>query len=107
VTTTEPNAGDQKRGRHAKSDEPDRTAEVEPAAEKPATKRSGHAIAHHPAGASLLTASGLVTGLALAPLLFDQLHFQVAARAADAARSAAAPPGRPAASPGSGPAGSR
>jgi hypothetical protein len=54
-------------------------------------KHSAHAIAHHPAGASLLTAAGLVTGLALAPLLFDQFRFEVAARAADAARSAAAP----------------
>ena len=58
-----------------------------------AKKRSGHALAHHPAGASLLTASGLVTGLALVPLLFDQLNFEVGARAADAARSAAPWPG--------------
>src|SRR3954468_10587734 len=28
VTTTEPNAGEQKRGRHAKSDDPDREAEA-------------------------------------------------------------------------------
>ena len=61
------------------------------AQDQPAKKRSTHAIAHHPAGASLLTAAGLVTGLALVPLLFDQLNFEVAARAADAARSAAAP----------------
>lgn len=60
-------------------------------AEAPKPKHAWHAVAHHPAGSSLLTASGLVTGLALAPLLFDQLNFEVAARAADAARSAAAP----------------
>ena len=150
MTTTEPNAGEQKRGRHAKSDDPERPAdppaedrepahaaddapdeqpprrpsaddrargrrgagrrdaeddaEPEEPAERdeeparrarrpaqqqppagrttrgagrprqPKKKRSMHAIAHHPAGASLLTAAGLVTGLALAPLLFDQLH---------------------------------
>ena len=171
MTTTEPNAGEQKRGRHAKSNDPARvadpssedrepahaaTAQDEPAepeahgatraepeageapgadgdarddaaaddsagaateeeaptdapaaappaersrqqepreeaSAEPAKKRSAHAIAHHPAGASLLTAAGLVTGLALAPLLFDQLRFEVATRAADAARSAAAP----------------
>ena len=34
---------------------------------------------------------GLVAGLALAPLLFDRLTFEVATRAAAAARSAAAP----------------
>jgi hypothetical protein len=67
-------------------DEPREEARTEP--EK---KRSSHAVAHHPAGASLLTAAGLVTGLALAPLLFDRLKFEVATRAADAARSAAAP----------------
>ena len=38
-------------------------------------------------------ASGLVTGLALVPLLFDQLNFDVGARAADAARSVAPWPG--------------
>jgi len=58
-----------------------------------AKKRSTHALAHHPGGASLLMASGLVTGLALVPLLFDQLNFEVGARAADAARSAAPWPG--------------
>jgi hypothetical protein len=152
VTTAEPNAEPQQRGRHAKRNDPDRPAdespdeanadgahraddeapreetpadeestEVEdshdeapqqeepPAAtppppdrpraeqrrentqEQPDKRRSMHAIAQHPAGASLLTAAGLVTGLALVPLLFDQLKFEVAARAADAARSAAAP----------------
>ena len=123
MTTTDPNAGEQRRGRHATSDDterapdpasPDRepahaaSAPEEPAPAtpprversrrpeprdeaEPAKKRSLHPIAHHPAGASLLTASGLVTGLALAPLLFDQLRFEIAARAADAARSAAAP----------------
>jgi hypothetical protein len=161
VTTTEPNAGDQKRGRHAKRDDADRprdpaddgrppahaasdddhdrrddapeddapetptdddvqppdeqpgepdprvlrtrgdqpqmaTSSHDPTAsearEKPRKKRTRlHAIAHHPAGASLLTSAGLLTGLALAPLLFDQLRFEVATRAADAARSAAAP----------------
>ncbi|TFV87436.1 hypothetical protein [Blastococcus sp. CT_GayMR16] len=58
---------------------------------EPTRKRSGHAIAHHPAGPSLLTAAALVIALALVPLLFDQLRFEVASRAADAARSAAAP----------------
>ena len=168
MTTTEPNTGEQKRGRHAKSEDADRyvdpadhdrepahaaaddpddeptddgPAEAEEsdgddsdrdgdrdeaadtddvpsddkkAAEQPVAaasspaersrrpetreetpaepkkKRSSHAIAHHPAGASLLTAAGLITGLALVPLLFDQLRFEVATRAADAARSAAA-----------------
>jgi hypothetical protein len=113
VTTTEPNAGDQRRGRHAKSE--DDAPEPEPAAEQPPAdpprdaarppeareretrkQRPGrrsqlHAVAHHPAGSSLLTAAGLVTGLALVPLLFDQLHFEVATRAAAASRSAAAP----------------
>ena len=65
------------------------TREEAPA--EPKKKRSSHAIAHHPAGSSLLTAAGLITGLALVPLLFDQLSFEVATRAADAARSAAAP----------------
>ncbi|HEY0400896.1 MAG TPA: hypothetical protein VGD09_02690 [Blastococcus sp.] len=128
MTTAEPDAGPQKRGRHAKRDDADdrpgerqddegqddeesrkkapavegppetvrgeqprtRKSAVEQPAE-PATIRSRHAIAHHPAGASLLTAAGLLTGLALAPLLFDRLRFEVATRAADAARSAAAP----------------
>jgi hypothetical protein len=58
--------------------------------EQPKT-RSRHSIAHHPAGSSLLTVAGLTTGLALAPLLFDQLRFEVAMRAAGVARSAAAP----------------
>lgn len=137
MATTEPNAGEERRGRHAKSDDPDRhvdaadedrepahaeTAEREdgnprdePAAEQvqphqpppdqpraeelsPETREqrlpersARHAIAHHPAGSSLLTSAGLVTGLALVPLLLDRLRFEVAARAADAARSAAAP----------------
>jgi hypothetical protein len=171
VTTTEPNAGEQKRGRHAKRDDPDRPAnddrepshaaarpedehhgertddepdtpdepetpadgegptDDEPAADEhpsadepddeppaatavvddapterpqrepareqapdePSKQQAWHAIAHHPAGSSLLTAAGLVTGLALAPLLFEQLRFEVATRAADAARSATAP----------------
>ena len=65
-----------------------------------------HARRRPPPGRCLAaTASGLVTGLALAPLLFDQLRFGVATRAADAALSAARP-GRPAASRGSGRAGS-
>ena len=110
MTTAEPNAGPQKRGRHAKrddaadrpGDEKARTAKASTAkarteqprdgvAAEPSKKLSRHAVAHHPAGASLLTATGLVTGLALAPLLFDQVRFEVATRAADAARSAAAP----------------
>jgi hypothetical protein len=150
VTTAEPNADEQPRGRHAArtvADEDDQSgsdqaptdaaptenpatedpATEEPATEDPATERpatehpaekspatqqdsagapadkaaarpSGpsrlrrrHALAHHPAGSSLLTAAALVIGLALAPLVFDQLRFEVATRAADAARSAAAP----------------
>jgi hypothetical protein len=125
VTTTEPDAGDQRRGRHAKSEDADRTADLggddrepahaatderdEPADDereenpvpetrepearerRPGLRSHRHAIAHHPAGSSLLTAAGLVTGLALVPLLFDRLHFEVATRAAAAARSAAAP----------------
>ncbi|MFL6096274.1 MAG: hypothetical protein ACJ71Y_12555, partial [Blastococcus sp.] len=98
MTTTEPNAGEQKRGRHAKSNDParvadpssedrepahaataqdepaepeaDRATRAEPGSEEaqkpreeastePAKKRSAHALAHHPAGASLLTAAGL------------------------------------------------
>ena len=157
MTTTDPNTGDQQRGRHAKRADVDRTADAadaerepahaadddgrppddeagnkepkdekpddeeptddaadekpaqqppeeapappppapaqrreEPAAE-PKRKRSSHAIAHHPAGSALLTAAGLVTGLSLVPLLFDALRFEVATRAGDAARSAAAP----------------
>ena len=81
--TDEGRAGEPRAPRIAERRE-DRPAE-------PATKRSRHAIAHHPAGASLLTTAGLVTGLILVPLLFDQLRFEVAVRAADAARSAAAP----------------
>jgi hypothetical protein len=119
VTTADPNAEAQQRGRHARRDDGDDrpreekpdppAAEEPPAVKKPADQKSRyqkpadevpaepfrtrprHALAHHPAGASLLTAAGLVTGLALVPLLFDQLRFEVAARAADAARSAAAP----------------
>ena len=94
MTTAGPNAGEEKRGRHAKRDDAEDEAAGKPAPDEgrvAARKSSGHAIAHHPAGASLLTAAGLVTGLALVPLLLDQLTFEVAARAADAARSAAAP----------------
>jgi hypothetical protein len=105
VTTAEPNAEEQKPGRHAERGNADEAREPD-AAEKPRTeqvraqaheetrpakKLSRHALAHHPAGASLLTAAGLTTGLALAPLLFEQLRFEVATRAAAAARSAAAP----------------
>lgn len=98
VTTTEPNAGEHEPGRHATSHDTEREADPvrrpdprEEILHEPKKKRPSHALAHHPAGASLLTAAELVTGLALAPLLFDQLAFEIAARAADAARSAAAP----------------
>jgi len=130
VTTTEPNAGEERRGRHAKRNDEDRTAdpadverapahgadedepepaddapaEEEPAEEvppqprqegpreeRPEKRSSRHAIAHHPAGSCLLLSAGLLTGLALAPPVFDRLRFEVATRAADAARSAAAP----------------
>ncbi|SOE03571.1 hypothetical protein [Blastococcus haudaquaticus] len=49
-----------------------------------------HPLGHHPAGNSLLMSSGLLTGLALAPMVFDQLDFDIATRAARTARSAAA-----------------
>ena len=146
MTKADPNPGAEKRGRHAKSEDPpeeaaapktdepkpeepkadepkdveakpveakpeepkdadkapaEKPAATKPPAKKPAAEKprdeqpkkqhSSHALAHHPAGASLLTASGLVTGLAIAPALFDQLSFEVAIRAADTARSAAAP----------------
>jgi hypothetical protein len=52
-------------------------------------QRAFHSIGNHPAGFALLLCSGLVTGIALAPLLFDQLRFDVATDAARAARSAA------------------
>ena len=117
VTKADPNPGAEKRGRHAKREDPPeetsppKTDEPKDAEakdveseslrkpkdaekhrdDKPEKPHSSHALAHHPAGASLLTASGLVTGLALAPALFDQLSFEVAIRAADTARSAAAP----------------
>ena len=127
MTSTDPTADEQERGRHATRDDAERTADPAGIARRPAhaaaeegpertdgegaavepevpreqprdepparaqQTRSRHGIAHHPAGASLLTAAGLVTGLALAPLLFDQLRFEVATRAAGIARSAAAP----------------
>jgi hypothetical protein len=132
VTKADPNPGAEKRGRHAKREDPpedtappqktdepkddeaEKPAEAKdveakddgakpPVAEKPAAaqprreepeekkQHSSHALAHHPAGASLLTAAGLVIGLAITPWLFDQVSFDVATRAADAARSAAAP----------------
>ena len=53
--------------------------------------RTLHPLGHHPAGNSLLMSSGLLTGLALAPVIFDQLDFDIPTRAARAARSAAAP----------------
>ena len=52
--------------------------------------RTMHPLGHHPAGNSLLMSSGLLTGLALAPVVFDQLDFDIATRAARTARSAAA-----------------
>jgi hypothetical protein len=73
------------------------TKKDEPADERPAKRswfrpgRTFHPLGHHPAGTSLLMSSGLLTGLALAPVIFDQLDFDVATRAARTARSAAAP----------------
>lgn len=103
MTTTDPNPDEAKRGRHAKREDDDEPAPPPPPAPpraepprdeappKPSRTRFRHSLPHHPAGASLLTAAGLVTGLTLVPLLFDQLNFEVATRAADTARSAAAP----------------
>ncbi|MGY1804987.1 hypothetical protein ACI78T_17030 [Blastococcus sp. SYSU D00922] len=86
-TETEPDKSEQSRN----------DAEDEPAQQQPAKRsrfrpsRTLHPLGHHPAGTSLLMSSGLLTGLSLAPVIFDQLDFDVATRAARAARSAAAP----------------
>ncbi|TFV61989.1 UNVERIFIED_ORG: hypothetical protein E4P37_18095 [Bacillus sp. AZ43] len=82
------------------ADEPQQSETPPPpaTAERPARRRSrfrlgGHALhplGHHPAGVSLLMSAALLTGLALAPVVFDQLDFRIAERAADTARSAAA-----------------
>ena len=117
--TTDPDTPADTRGRHAHPDDEhadgqgtdaqETPAEEKPADEKapppattappktrttddePAKRRSGHSLGHHPAGFALLLSSGLVTGIALAPLLFEQLSFDIATRAARAARSAATP----------------
>ncbi|SDF07484.1 hypothetical protein SAMN05660662_0994 [Blastococcus aurantiacus] len=49
----------------------------------------GHPLGRHRAGGPLLLASGLLTGLFLAPVLLDQLDYDIPRRAARAARSAA------------------
>lgn len=71
----------------ATSEEPTREAE------RPKRRRSrltaGQPLGRHPAGNSLLLSAGLLLGLFLAPVAFDQLDFDVFDRAARAARSAA------------------
>jgi hypothetical protein len=103
VTTADPDPPARTRGRHAKTepedDAPPPTAppqqqpEPQPEPAKAKAKRAWrrHAVSHHPAGSSLVLSAGLVTGLCLAPAVFDQLRFDVATRAAEAARSVAAP----------------
>jgi hypothetical protein len=102
VTKADPDPQAPKRGRHTRSndaEDADKAEDAAPTAEPPknpaaddaASTRSRHPLGHHPAGVPLLTAAGLVTGLSLAPLLFDQLRFGVALDAAANARSAAAP----------------
>ncbi|WP_164704654.1 hypothetical protein [Blastococcus litoris] len=81
----------------AQDDEPEEVGKDHPAEDRPAKRswfrpgRTLHPLGHHPAGTSLLMSSGLLIGLSLAPVIFDQLDFDIATRAARAARSAAAP----------------
>lgn len=96
MTTADPERPARTRGRHAKTEPEDDAPPPPPPAQEPerapATRtRRRHAVVHHPAGNSLLLAAGLVTGVCLAPTVFDQLRFDVATRAADAACSIAAP----------------
>jgi hypothetical protein len=116
VTTADPEPQADKRGRHARRDDPedDPAPQEEPAEEtapkdeatrapepKGATraapsedepaKRPFRPIGRHPAGVPLLIAAGLVTGISLLPLLFDRLDWSVAREAAANASSAAAP----------------
>lgn len=75
----------------------DRPVDERPAEERPAKRswfrpgRTPHPLGHHPAGTSLVMSAALLIGLALAPVVFDQLDFDIANRAARTARSAAAP----------------
>ena len=61
----------------------------------PVTKRSwlrwtgGHPLGRHRAGGPLLLSAGLLLGLFLAPVVLDQLDFDIPRRASRAARSAA------------------
>jgi hypothetical protein len=88
--------------------EPEPEPEREPEPEKPAPpptasgatrheqedgppRRSRYPIGHHPGGTALLMSAGLITGVSLVPLLFDQLRFGVALEAARNARSMATP----------------
>jgi hypothetical protein len=111
VTTSDPSATTDKPGRHARSAESEPDVSQHPAdsqtphsATAPTSdddrprKRSWfrlgrtlHPLGQHPAGTSLLMSSGLLTGLSLAPVVLDHLDFDLTARAAHTARSAAAP----------------
>ena len=107
MTTSDPGATTEKSGRHARSAdkaEDQRLADGaapagddRPAADAPPKRswfrpgRTSHPLGTHPAGTSLLMGAGLLTGLALAPVLLDRLDFDIPARAARTARSAAAP----------------
>jgi hypothetical protein len=112
VTTSDPSATTDKPGRHARSAdhaEPESEENEHPVGAAGAPERGTsdddrprkrywfrpgrtlHPLGQHPAGTSLLMSSVLLTGLSLAPLVFDQLDFDITARAARTARSASAP----------------
>jgi hypothetical protein len=117
VTTADPDPPAEKRGRHARSDDEeagapppeDEQPEDDAPAEEPAPaagatratpsdekddakpRRTFHPIGRHPAGVPLIIAAGLITGLSLVPLLFDELNWSIGADAAANTRSAASP----------------
>ena len=99
-TGTPQDTDDAGAGRAAAPPADPRARDAEPAVDTPPAERSWfrsrsgnahHALGLHPAGTSLLLSSGLLAGLALAPVVFGQLDFDITTRAARAARSAAAP----------------